>query len=180
MSRGSVAAVTPAAPTDPLPHRLAAGGRTFVVDRAREDDVADVVALLRDDDVVGAGREAAPEEPLDSYREAFLAIDGDPHQLLVVVRDDTGEVVGTLQLTFLRTLARRGVLRLQVEAVRVASSTRGSGLGRALLAWAAEHGRTRGAEVAQLTSDLRRTGAHRFYERLGWRHTHAGMKLDLR
>ena len=63
------------------------------------------------------------------------------------MRDDTGEVVGTLQLTFLRTLARRGVLRLQVEAVRVASSTRGSGLGRALLAWAAEHGRARGAEV---------------------------------
>ncbi len=179
MSRGSVAAVTPAAPIDPLPHRLTAGGRTFVVDRGREEDVAAIVVLLRDD-LVGASREAAPGESLEDYREAFRAIDGDPHQLLVVVRDDAGVVVGTLQLSFLRTLARRGVLRLQVEAVRVASSTRGSGLGRALLAWALEHGRTRGAEVAQLTSDLRRTDAHRFYEGLGWRHTHAGMKLDLR
>ncbi len=178
MRPGSVAAVTPAPAPDPLPHRIDAGARTFVVDRARAEDVPAVVRLLRDD-VVGVGREGAPDGPLEGYREAFATIDADPHQLLVVVRDEAGVVVGTLQLTFLRTLSRGGALRMQVEAVRVASSMRGRGLGGLLLTWAAEHGQARGAVIAQLTSDLRRDGAHRFYERLGWRHTHAGMKLDL-
>ncbi len=154
------------------------GGRRFVVERAVEADVPAVLALLRDDHL-GATREGDPID-LAPYREAFATIDGDPQHLLAVVRDGHGEVVGTVHLTFLRGLSRAGATRMQVEAVRVASALRGSGLGSALLGWAAEHGRARGAVIAQLTSDLSRTDAHRFYERLGWRHTHAGLKLDLR
>ena len=47
------------------------------------------------------------------------------------------------------------------------------------MGWAADVGRARGAVVAQLTTDRRRVGAHRFYERLGWVDSHKGMKLDL-
>ncbi|PKW27554.1 acetyltransferase (GNAT) family protein [Phycicoccus duodecadis] len=161
-----------------LPHRLDLDGGPFVVDRARAQDVPAVVALLRDD-ALGAGREAGADE-LGPYLRAFAAVDADPHQLLVVVRDATDAVVATLQLTLLHGLSRGGATRLQVEAVRVASTARGAGLGAALLAWAVDHGRARGAVLAQLTTDLRRTDAHRFYERLGWVHSHAGMKLDLR
>ncbi|MBM6402226.1 GNAT family N-acetyltransferase [Phycicoccus sp. MQZ13P-5] len=152
-------------------------GRGVVVDRARAEDVPAVVALLRDD-VLGAGREG-PAEELEPYLSAFAALDADPQQLLVVARDEAGAVVATLQLTFIRGLSRGGATRMQVEAVRVAAPLRGSGLGAALLGWAAEHGRRRGAVLAQLTTDLRRADAHRFYERLGWRYTHAGLKLDL-
>ncbi len=102
----------------------------------------------------------------------------DAHQLLVVVRRHD-ELVATLQLTFLRTLSRRGGLRMQVEAVRVTGSERGAGLGQALLEWAVDVGRARGDVLAQLATDRRRTDAHRFYERLGWVATHQGMKLDL-
>jgi GNAT superfamily N-acetyltransferase len=161
-----------------LPHRLDLAGGDFVVDRARAEDVPAVVALLTDD-VLGAGRETGAHD-LEPYRRAFAAVDADPRQLLAVVRDGTGVVVGTLQLTLIHGLSRGGATRLQVEAVRVGSSARGAGLGAALLAWAADHGRARGAVLAQLTTDLRRTDAHRFYERLGWVHSHAGMKLDLR
>ena len=49
-----------------------------------------------------------------------------------------------------------------------------------MMAWAAEAGRSRGAVLAQLTTDRRRSAAHRFYESLGWADTHKGMKLDLR
>lgn len=164
-----------------LPHRLPVADGRYVVDRACAEDVPAVVALLRDD-LLGASREGG-EHDLEPYRAAFAALDADPNQLLVVVRDEAGngagEVVGTLQLTFVRGLSRGGATRLQVEAVRVAAPTRGSGLGAALMAWAAEHGRARGAVLAQLTSDLRRTDAHRFYARLGWTHSHAGFKLDL-
>ncbi len=164
-----------------LPLHLELDGRAVVVDRARAADVPAVVALLRDD-VLGAAREGDPAEDVDlgPYLEAFAVLDADPHQLLVVVRAADDTVVGTLQLTFITGLSRGGATRLQVEAVRVATSMRGSGLGAALLGWAADLGRARGATLAQLTTDLRRTDAHRFYERLGWVHSHAGLKLDLR
>jgi GNAT superfamily N-acetyltransferase len=162
---------------DDLPHELRVGERTYLVTRAGAADVAAVVALLRDDEL-GAAREPATADDLAPYRRAFEQIDADPNQLLVVVRRQD-EVVATLQLTFLRTLSRQGALRMQVEAVRVAGPERGAGLGRALLGWAVEAGRARGAVLAQLTTDRRRVAAHRFYARLGWVDTHRGMKLDL-
>ena len=161
-----------------LPQPLHVGERTYLVDRATRDDVAAVVALLRDD-ALGTARESGLDDDLGPYLEAFDEIDTDPRQLLAVVRRHDGVVVATLQLTFLRTLSRRGGLRLQVEAVRVAGSERGAGLGAAVMAWATDVGRARGAVVAQLTTDRRRVDAHRFYERLGWVDTHKGMKLDL-
>ncbi len=163
-----------------LPHALDVGGRRFVVDRATSSDVPAVVALLRDDPL-GSIRESTGDDDdgLRPYLEAFEDIDADPRQVLVVARRPDGTVVATLQLTFLRTLSRRGGLRLQVEAVRVTGSERGAGLGQALMEWAADLGRARGAVLAQLTTDRRRTEAHRFYERLGWVDTHQGMKLDL-
>ncbi len=134
------------------------------------------LARLLADDVLGAGRETADLAPYDA---AFREIDADPHQFLAVVRDETDAVVGTLQLTIIPGLARAGAKRLLIEAVRLASTTRGSGLGTALFAWAHDYGRHHGATLAQLTSDQSRIDAHRFYERLGYRATHEGYKLAL-
>ena len=69
---------------------------------------------------------------------------------------------------------------MQVEAVRVASSARGSGLGTAIFEWIIAHARQSGCDLVQLTSDTSRTGAHDFYERLGFVGSHVGYKLDLR
>jgi GNAT superfamily N-acetyltransferase len=90
-----------------------------------------------------------------------------------------GAVVGTLQLSFLPHVVRRGGERAQIEAVRVASSSRGSGLGRELLTWAVEQARERGCAVVQLTTDATRSDAHRLYESLGFTASHIGMKLSL-
>ncbi|MFB9185986.1 GNAT family N-acetyltransferase [Dactylosporangium sucinum] len=134
-----------------------------------------IIALLADD-ALGATRES-PDDPAP-YLAAFDALAADPAQLLVVAESD-GDVVGTLQLTFIPGLARRGALRAQVEAVRVAASMRGAGLGETLLRWAVEESRRRGAALVQLTSDAARTDAHRFYERLGFTATHVGFKRSL-
>lgn len=163
--------------TGGLPQELVIGDETYVVDRATRHDVEAVVKLLRDDDL-GATREVVAAGEVGPYLRAFDEIDADPHQLLVVVRRD-GAVLATCQLIFLRTLSRRGGLRMQVEAVRVASSEQGAGLGRALLGWATGVARARGAVLAQLTTDRRRVDAHHFYEGLGWVDSHKGMKLDL-
>ncbi|WP_182523627.1 GNAT family N-acetyltransferase [Nocardioides dongkuii] len=154
---------------------LSVDGRRYEVARATESDVAALVALLADD-VLGAQRESADLAP---YLAAFGEIDRDPNQLLLAVRDEGGDVVGTMQLTLIPGLARGGTKRLQVEGVRLAPSTRGSGLGTALFDWAHEYGRRHGATLAQLTSDKTRADAHRFYERLGYEASHEGLKRPL-
>ena len=75
--------------------------------------------------------------------------------------------------------ARRGTRRGQVEAVHVDASCRGLGLGAALVRWAVEEARRRGCGLVQLTSDMSRAGAHRFYSRLGFTASHVGFKLLL-
>ena len=127
------------------------------------------------DDPLGARREQ-PGDP--AYLAAFTALAADPRQLLVVAEQD-GAPVGTLQLTFIPGLSRRGATRAQIEAVRVRADRRGSGLGQELVRWAIDTARERGCVLVQLTTDNSRTDAHRFYERLGFQASHVGMKLPL-
>jgi GNAT superfamily N-acetyltransferase len=145
--------------------------------RATDADLPAIVALLADDPL-GAARED-PSLPLDRrYAEAFAAIDRDPNQLLAVVEVD-GAIVGTLQLTFLPGLSRRGAWRGQIEAVRIAAGQRGTGLGARAIEWAIAECRARGCRMVQLTSSSTRTRAHAFYERLGFAASHVGFKLEL-
>jgi GNAT superfamily N-acetyltransferase len=140
--------------------------------RAVAADVAAIVDMLADDPL-GSRR----ERPGDAaYTQAFVAIDADPHQVLAVAVLD-GEVVGTLQLTFIPGLSRIGATRALLEAVRIRADQRGRGLGGELTRWAIDTARDRGAALIQLTSDASRKDAHRFYERLGFQATHVGMKL---
>lgn len=142
---------------------------------ATADDLPAVVALLADDPL-GSTREDLGD--LAPYRAAYDALAADPHQLLVVAVDDD-EVVGTLQLTLVPGLSRRGALRGQVEGVRVRADHRSDGLGAEMLRWAVDEARRRGCTLVQLTTDASRTDAHRFYERLGFRPSHVGFKLEL-
>ncbi|MFG1910646.1 GNAT family N-acetyltransferase [Kribbella sp. NPDC048928] len=148
----------------------------LVIRRATASDVATIVAMIADDQL-GATRESVDD--LTPYLTAFEQIDADPNQLLMVAeRND--EVIGTLQLTIIPGLSRRGSTRGLIEAVRVATSARGSGLGTTLVQWAVDESRNRGCALVQLTSDKTRTDAHRFYTNLGFENTHEGFKLKLR
>jgi hypothetical protein len=82
--------------------RLVLGGRVFAVVRAAAADVPALVRLLADDEL-GRSRETADLRP---YLDAFHEIASDSHQLLVVVKDERGAVVGTMQLTLIPGLAR--------------------------------------------------------------------------
>lgn len=144
---------------------------------ATRQDVPSIVALLGQDQL-GHHRET-PGEPLpDGYWKAFDAIDDDPNNLLVVA-EDQGVVVGTLQLTFLPYLTFRGGWRGQIEAVRIAAERRGEGVGRQMMEWAIDQARRRGCHLVQLTTNRTRKDARRFYESLGFESSHDGMKLYL-
>ncbi|MCX4567893.1 GNAT family N-acetyltransferase [Streptomyces albogriseolus] len=139
------------------------------------DDIPAIVAMLADDPL-GAQRES-PDD-LAPYLTAMERLRADPHQHLVVaVRE--GRVVGTLQLTIIPGLSRRGATRSVIEGVRIHADERGGGLGSRLIEWAIDTSRREGCQLVQLTSDNTRTDAHRFYERLGFTASHVGFKLAL-
>ncbi|CAN5317933.1 peptide synthetase [soil metagenome] len=154
---------------------LTVGNRRYRVQRASRTDVPAVVALLADDEM-GHVREGA-EEAL--YEAAFDVVARDTSQYLAVVRDESDRVVATMQLTIIPGLLRGGTTRLQIEGLRVAEADRSQGLGAAMLEWAHEHGRVRGASLAQVTTDEARERARSFYERLGYETSHVGLKLQL-
>jgi ribosomal protein S18 acetylase RimI-like enzyme len=147
----------------------------IIIRRAERRDVPAIVALLADDPL-GAKREHARTPLPSSYYDAFDAIASDPNHELVVMETD-GDVAGTLQLTILPHLTYRGGRRGHIEAVRVHTAQRGAGLGRRLIQWAVDRARERGCHVVQLTTDASRPDAVAFYETLGFRSTHVGMKL---
>jgi GNAT superfamily N-acetyltransferase len=154
------------------------GQVSVLLRRARQDDVPAIVGLIAADQL-GITRDGVRDDAdLAAYEQAFRAIDQDPAHILIVA-DNGIEIVGTMQLSLLPGLARRGALRAQIEGVRVAESTRGSGLGAAMMEWVIDEARRRGCALVQLTSDKARTDAHRFYRRLGFVASHEGMKLAL-
>lgn len=144
---------------------------------ARREEIPAIVAMLADDGI-GKSREDASDPLPQSYYDAFDEMAKDPNNRLLVAQQN-GDIVGTLQITFIRGLSRRGAKRAQIEAVRVAASHRGKGLGREIFLAAIALARKEGCSLVQLTTDKKRADAHRFYENLGFVASHEGMKLAL-
>lgn len=145
---------------------------------ATRADLPSIVRMLADDDL-GSQRERY-ESPLpEAYYSAFEQISNDPnHELIVAERN--GEVIGTLHLMFLPSVSFQGGLRAQVESVRVDKRFQSQGIGSEMMRWSMERAKQRGAHIVQLTTHNTRVDAHRFYERLGFKGSHLGMKLSLK
>ncbi|WP_115790445.1 GNAT family N-acetyltransferase [Arthrobacter silvisoli] len=154
---------------------LRVAGRTFRLERAGRDDVAAIAALLSDDEF-GPEREGVE---LERYEAAYDVVVRDRSNYLGVVRNGAGRIVATMQLTIIPGLSRGGSSRLQIEGLRVAASERSRGLGTAMLEWAHNFGRARGAQLAQVTTDEARERARAFYTRLGYRTAHVGLKRNI-
>ncbi|MFK7952551.1 MAG: N-acetyltransferase family protein [Ekhidna sp.] len=144
--------------------------------KAKENDVSAIVEMIADDEL-GKKRENF-QNPLPSeYLKAFEMINTDQNQELIVVENERAEIIGTLQLSFIQYLTYRGGIRAQIEAVRIRKDKRGLGLGKAMFEWAINRAKERNAHLLQLTSDKQRPEAIKFYEDLGFKSTHEGMKI---
>jgi len=142
---------------------------------ARREDVGAIVAMLADDHL-GRARERV-EEPLPpSYFAAFEAISKDAN-IILVVAEEAGRVVGCLQLCILPGLSSQGASRALVEDVRIASDRRSQGIGEQLLQWAIGEARSRRCNLVELMTHQSRADAQRFYERLGFAKSHFGMVM---
>jgi len=152
--------------------------QTFTLIRcAARQDLPAIVRLLADDPL-GSLRESYTSPLPQAYLDAFDEIDGDPNNELVVA-ELAGEVIGVLQLTYIRYLTFQGGRRAQIEGVRVDQRFRGQGLGRRLFHWAIERARQKGCHLVQLTTNKDRPEALEFYLQLGFTNSHEGLKLFL-
>lgn len=129
---------------------------------ARIEDVDQLVPLF---DQLGH-RQAG--ESLRSHLEAFLA---DP-RADVLVAEDGGSLVGAATYFFVPVAHESGPW-CRITTLMVDEAHRGHGVGRMLVAAAEAAAREAACARIEATSALDRTGAHRFYEKLGYGRTSA-------
>lgn len=146
--------------------------------KATKKDISKIVEMLADDEL-GKQRENFQTPLPKEYTDAFEKINTDENQELMVVENEQAEIVGTLQLTFIQYLTYRGGIRAQIEAVRIRKDKRGIGLGKAMFKWAINRAKEKKAHLLQLTTDKKRPDAIQFYEDLGFKQSHEGMKMHL-
>lgn len=144
--------------------------------KATKEDIPQIVKMIADDEL-GKLREDYKDPLPSTYYEAFHNIDNDPNQELIVIQDSDSSIMGTLQLSFIQYLTYKGGIRAQIEAVRIRKDKRDKGLGESLFKWAIQRAKDRDAHLIQLTTDKKRPEALKFYERLGFKASHEGMKL---
>ena len=141
-------------------------------------DLPSIVRLLAEDEL--SSQRERYDDPLPVlYYAAFDQIGKDANHELIVA-ELNGEVIGTLHLIFFPSISFQGGLRAQIESVRVDKNRRNQGIGHAMMKWVIQRAREHGAHIVQLTTHMSREDAHRFYERLGFKASHLGMKLSLK
>jgi GNAT superfamily N-acetyltransferase len=135
-------------------------------------DVPRLVTLLE----YGA-LEEGNEDPtaLGAYVAALAEIQADRAGDVLVAEIDQ-VAVGMCQLVIFRHFQRRGGLCAELESMHVHPEFRRKGIGGQLLEAAVDVARQAGCSRIQLTSNLQRGDAHRFYERHEFDASHLGFK----
>jgi len=140
----------------------------------RRDDVAAAIQVLLGGTFSPEAEDATQEE---RYWSAAVGVQSNGG--VVLVADDDGEVIGLCQVLILHHFQHTGGKTAEVESVHVRSDRRSQGIGAQLIAAAESHAESLGCYRIQLTSNNKRTDAHRFYLRLGYSQSHLGFKRPL-
>lgn len=146
--------------------------------RAELNDLPKIIELLLEDEL-GIKRESLEQDAFQKYQEVFEKINIDSNQYLMVVENNQGEIVGTCHLTLMPSLTFIGATRMQIEAVRVSEKYRGQKIGNWMMNETFKYAKENNASIVQLTTNKSRAEAKKFYENLGFKASHEGMKLNL-
>jgi GNAT superfamily N-acetyltransferase len=97
---------------------------------------------------------------------------------VVLVAEIDGAVVGCLSTSVMRVLHRPAPVG-RISMMVVDEGLRGRGIGARLVRAAERALAARGCYMVEVTSNLARTDAHRFYERLGYERTSVRLAREL-
>ena len=144
-----------------------------IVREAREADLPRLLELLHQLAELSSLPDDGIAPPDAVHRQALVALRSDPRATCLVL--DVGDrVEGTLTLYLLPNLSHGARPLALVENVVVDRSLRGHGYGRLLMDHAERLAWQHGCYRVVLTSNNRRTDAHRFYEQIGYDRSHQG------
>jgi ribosomal protein S18 acetylase RimI-like enzyme len=130
--------------------------------------VAITQATTVDDELVAAFARLVPQLSKSAElpsREQLEEIIASPAAMVLLARNDSGEIIGSLTLVVFRTPTGA---RAWIEDVVVDESARGQGTGEALVAEAIRLASDSGARTVDLTSRPSRESANRLYEKVGF------------
>jgi GNAT superfamily N-acetyltransferase len=128
----------------------------------RRAEAGDCAALA---ELVGQlGYHASPDE-VAARLETMAA-----ENRLVLVAELDGAVAGCLSTSVMRVLHRPAPVG-RISMMVVDEALRSRGIGAALVRAAEQARAAQGCSMVEVTSHVRRTEAHRFYERLGYEKT---------
>lgn len=144
---------------------------------AESSDLPNIIEMLTNDEVASS-RESKDDSDIDSYAKALAEIDLESNNNIFVVEIDQS-ICACFQLTIIRCLTYKGGRRLLVEGVRVESEQRGLGIGKKVFEWIKDYALQNKCHLIQLTTDRNRPEALKFYESLGYKNSHNGLKLHL-
>jgi GNAT superfamily N-acetyltransferase len=127
---------------------------------ARIQDLPEILRLLR---VLDAEAEMSVSEAKD----IFERMDAYPHYRCYIAEEDD-KPVGTFCMIICDNLGHAGRKFAVVENVVVDPFCQGQGIGQALMKAAMEEAAEHGCYKLMLSSNEKRTAAHRFYDNLGF------------
>jgi GNAT superfamily N-acetyltransferase len=133
-----------------------------VIREALKEDLPDILGLYEQPDM-----DNGSILPLDKAEAIFAKMAAYPdYKVYIAVVD--GVTAGTFALAIMDNLAHMGAASGLIEDVVVRKDLQGRGIGKQMMAYAAEYCRKRGCYKVVLSSNLKRENAHRFYESLGF------------
>jgi GNAT superfamily N-acetyltransferase len=97
----------------------------------------------------------------------------------VYVAELNGNIVGTFALAIMDNLAHMGMPSGLIEDVVVLDSLQGKGIGKRMMNYAIEICKDKGCYKTLLSSNLKREGAHRFYEGIGFKKHGYSFSMEL-
>ncbi len=143
--------------------------------RAVEADIPHLLELYRQ---LSFRPDEYQKAPLADCRKILKRMKKVPGYELLVA-EEGGEVLGTTVLAILPGFAHNTSSFAVVEYVVVHEMSRGRGIGRQLMEYVIKRAKEAGCYKIMLTSDLRRTQAHKFYESIGFEASAHGFRLYL-
>lgn len=132
----------------------------LTIRKATKQDIPAVLRLYRDAQIDGEAGFSVEEAAAH-----FVSLSRYPYfHVFVALSDEV--VAGTYELVILDNMAKRGKKSGVVEDVAVSPDHQGKGIGRAMMQHTLEECGLAGCYKMTLSSNLKREGAHRFYDSL--------------
>lgn len=133
----------------------------LTIREAAKQDLPDILALYKQPDMDGCCLEIEQAESIFNRIQTYP-----DYRFYVAERD--GDIVGTFTLAVLDNLVHAGAKTGIIEAVAVKTECQGQGIGKAMMTHAIALCREKHCYKAVLSSGIKRTKAHQFYEGLGF------------